>query len=231
MTTGIYKIINVENGKFYIGSSINIEQRWNKHISQLRRNNHPNKHLQNSWNKYGENSFNFIILENVSEEQLLDVEQRWLDETFCYDTETGYNKSLVAGSPMKNRKHTKETIEKLRINSKGRKHTEAAKQKISDANKGRVFSPETRKKMSEAKKGIAPACAHTPMSEEGKRKLSQLAKKRTGYKNPNSKLTEKQICDLREDFRQNNKTIKELSVKYSVSISTIKRIKYNKTGY
>ncbi len=31
MTTGIYKILNKINGKFYIGSAINIEARWRRH--------------------------------------------------------------------------------------------------------------------------------------------------------------------------------------------------------
>lgn len=60
---GIYVIKNNVNNKMYIGSSTNIKQRFTCHKSALRNNNHRNKHLQNAWNKYGEDNFEFIIIE------------------------------------------------------------------------------------------------------------------------------------------------------------------------
>ena len=66
MTCGIYKITNKQNDKFYIGSSTNIEMRWYAHKSYLRRNVHANQHLQNAWNKYGEDNFIFSILPKVN---------------------------------------------------------------------------------------------------------------------------------------------------------------------
>lgn len=36
MTQGIYKILNTVTGEFYIGSSVNIEQRWQQHKSMMR---------------------------------------------------------------------------------------------------------------------------------------------------------------------------------------------------
>ena len=54
---GIYKITNKINNKIYIGSSYSISKRISEHKYQLRRNSHPNIHLQSSWNKYGEDNF------------------------------------------------------------------------------------------------------------------------------------------------------------------------------
>lgn len=51
--SGIYKILNIKNGKFYIGSSNNIKVRWSQHKTLLKNNKHENKYLQNAWNKYG----------------------------------------------------------------------------------------------------------------------------------------------------------------------------------
>ena len=231
MTCGIYKITNKQNDKFYIGSSINIEMRWYAHKSYLRRNVHGNQHLQNAWNKYGEECFIFSVLLEVEEGLLLDKEQEIIDESKCYDKDIGYNKALIAGSPMKGRKHSPEAIEKIRQASTGRKHTQKSRDKISSSNKGKRRSNESRRKMSEAKKGITPAAAYIPMSQEGRKKISDLAKTRTGHKNPNSRLTPEQIEDMRKDFDNSELTNGNIAEKYGVSLSTVKRIKYGKTGY
>ena len=61
MTCGIYTIKNIINGKFYLGSSKNIEKRWNRHLYELRNNRHHSWYLQRAFIKYGENSFKLII--------------------------------------------------------------------------------------------------------------------------------------------------------------------------
>jgi len=77
--SGIYKIINKINGKYYVGSSVNIKLRWRKHIEALKRNQHRNRYLQRAWNKYGEPSFEFVICENAPINQLTILEQQYLD--------------------------------------------------------------------------------------------------------------------------------------------------------
>lgn len=47
-------IVNTNNGKRYIGSSLNIRKRLWEHRANLRHNKHCNPHLQASWNRYGE---------------------------------------------------------------------------------------------------------------------------------------------------------------------------------
>ena len=71
MTSGIYQIVNKENNKRYIGSSVNVEGRvWN-HFTMLISNRHGNKHLQNAYNKYGHNNFEAVLIYECSEEELL----------------------------------------------------------------------------------------------------------------------------------------------------------------
>mgnify|MGYP003653975226 CR=1 FL=1 len=231
MTCGIYKITNKQNKKFYIGSSVNIETRWYAHKSYLRRNIHSNSHLQNAWNKYGEDNFIFSILIETEKESLLDKEQEFIDETKCCDKNIGYNKALIAGSPMKDRKHSPEAIEKIRKASASKTNSAETRKKISLSNKGRKCSAETRKKMSEAKKGRAPKCAFMPMTEKQRKSISEFAKTRTGHKNPNSRLTPEQIESMRKDFEESVLTNGKIAEKYGVSLSTVKRIKYGKTGY
>ena len=53
MTTGIYLIQHKASGKRYIGSSINIEQRWRQHRHSLSRGKHSSKELQALWDDEG----------------------------------------------------------------------------------------------------------------------------------------------------------------------------------
>lgn len=60
---GIYCLFNTYNGKRYIGSSQDIYNRMHEHLHLLKRNKGHNQHLQNAWNKYGEDAFEFYVLE------------------------------------------------------------------------------------------------------------------------------------------------------------------------
>lgn len=61
----IYMIKNKVNNKVYIGQTKSIEIRWKEHINKLKANKHVNVHLQNSWNKYGLDSFEFLIIDSA----------------------------------------------------------------------------------------------------------------------------------------------------------------------
>lgn len=77
--SGIYCIENITNHKTYIGSSKNIYQRLLKHFALLRHNKHQNAHLQSAWNKYGESSFRWFILELCDSVKLTEREQYCID--------------------------------------------------------------------------------------------------------------------------------------------------------
>jgi group I intron endonuclease len=68
MNQGIYKIINIINNKFYVGSTVNFRKRKSKHFSELRAGKHKNKYLSAAWSKYGEQAFVFVVVEEVYEE-------------------------------------------------------------------------------------------------------------------------------------------------------------------
>lgn len=61
----IYAITHIENGRRYIGSSVDVTYRWIKHRSELKNNRHHCKYLQNSWNKHGKETFSFSIIDQL----------------------------------------------------------------------------------------------------------------------------------------------------------------------
>lgn len=97
-SAGVYQIRCIPTGKIYIGSTVNLRERWNRHWWSLRRDKHQNIFLQRAWNKHGEASFEFSVLEFVDESNLLHAEQAWINRTGCADRNIGFNISRVAGS-------------------------------------------------------------------------------------------------------------------------------------
>lgn len=72
---GIYKISCTETDKVYIGESVDISRRLQKHFSLLRKNAHSNPILQNIFNKYGENTFMVEVLEYTSFDDELELKK------------------------------------------------------------------------------------------------------------------------------------------------------------
>lgn len=97
--SGVYQIRCIPNGKIYIGSAVDLRDRWDHHCQSLRSGAHRNRHLQNAWDKYGETNFEFSILELVDTADLLSAEQEWIDRSGCVDREIGFNIYDTAGSP------------------------------------------------------------------------------------------------------------------------------------
>lgn len=77
----IYKLVNIVHGKFYIGASRDFKNRKSGHISRLRRNIHDNSILQRSFNKHGEENFEFHILEYVDNVQDLPIREQYYIDT------------------------------------------------------------------------------------------------------------------------------------------------------
>ena len=62
---GIYSITNWLTGERYIGESVEIETRWCVHKKELNTQTHGNYKLQKAWNEYGEETFDFEVIEEV----------------------------------------------------------------------------------------------------------------------------------------------------------------------
>lgn len=150
--SGIYKLII--NGKFYIGSAVNIGIRLSKHLLDLERNKHHSIYLQRSWNKYQKISVEIVELCD----NLIEREQYYIDLlnpvfNLCLNARncTGVVRSQETKDKISN--HHKENKQYWKSIYKNRnfKHSEETKKRIGEASKGRKFSKETREKLSKAK--------------------------------------------------------------------------------
>lgn len=157
MARGIYKIINVVNNKFYVGSAVNLSRRRARHFSELRNNRHKNGRLQNAWLKYGEQAFVFVIVEELPDgADLLAAENVWLKEhvgkDYCYNLGVDATAPALGMfgelSPTWGRKHTEEAKAKIAAASASRVQTDEEKAKRRKSMQGHHVSASTKAKIS-----------------------------------------------------------------------------------
>jgi group I intron endonuclease len=80
LKSGIYSIRSfLFPNKFYIGSAVNLQKRWKRHLSDLSKKQHSNRHLQNHYNLYGAADLYFSVIENCDQIFLLSREQYFMD--------------------------------------------------------------------------------------------------------------------------------------------------------
>lgn len=182
------------NGKGYVGSTTDLNDRKTTHFQTLKNNKHHNCYLQASYNKYGENNFEFYILAYCSFENLLAKEDFYMKYLRTLNKNFGYN--LVTAV-----RHifSEETKEKIRQSRLGTKASEETKAKLREIRKGKkpflghkitiehknkllegLQLEDTKKKMIEARKGKKPFLGHTH-SEKAKQKMREARAKRKQF--------------------------------------------------
>lgn len=233
---GIYIITNKINNKVYIGQSVDIRRRLVKHVALLRHNYHWNLHLQNAWNKYGEDNFEFDILEIVeNENELVEREQYYIDVVYqSRERENGYNirpadinghlpeeTKRRIGDANRGRKHSEEFRRKISEIQRGQKRkplSEETKRKISEAQKGKKISEETRRKISNTLKGRKTG----PPSEETRRKISEAQKGKPRKKH--SKETRMKMSMNNGQKKINDNMAKCIFEKFTLLLEDMKKL-------
>jgi len=110
----VYKIKNKITKDLYIGGTVDYKKRIRNHRSKLNNNIHRSLDLQNDWNKYGVNKFEFKVLEECNLEDLNLREQYYLD-----NYKTKYNKHKVSVNTK--RKISEESILAMRQSPKNKR--------------------------------------------------------------------------------------------------------------
>jgi group I intron endonuclease len=217
MAQGIYKIINVINNKFYVGSAVDFTARKRRHWWALRSQRHANKHLQAAWNKYGEQAFVFIIAEELEVgTDILAAETVWLKEhvgkDYCYNIGTEAI-AFTRGW----------TGEKNPMWGKTFSHTDEAKARISKASKARVQSDEEKAKRIKSMRGH-----HVAPSTRAKISASLSGEKNFNYGKPRTqafkdKVSKQVIAIAPDKLETAYASITELRTALDMKPATINR--------
>lgn len=194
----IYKIVNVANDAFYVGSAVNPRRRKWEHWKALKENTHHCSALQAAWNEYGEDAFSFEIVEEVPDEQLLAVEDIYLLKHHglenCYNTAS--STFMPPAYQAEVRKKISNSLRNKYVNDQtyaprlGKKHTEETKELIrqkklanpSRAWLGKTRDEATRKKIGDTQRGVKKA--PRVYTEEGLQKARENMKRHAKEQKP-----------------------------------------------
>ena len=189
-TSGIYRIFCKASERCYIGSSVNIYQRWLLHRSDLRKGRHHSFILQRAWDKHGEKAFEVSVLEVVPDrDDLMCRENVWLKvlaPDYNVAKEVGVTTRGLKMGPM-----SKERKQKIADAVRGFKHTVETCRKMSRTRTGMKMnlSPEERERRRGVldyarrfrytegqRRAISEFMRHREQTEESRRKRSEALK-------------------------------------------------------
>lgn len=171
MTAGVYVIWCRPRKRGYVGQSANVSKRFGVHRFQLRHGHHSIRELQQDWDYYGEESFQFRLIEAESNKAVrLQLESEWIDRLQAVTL--GYNTAHYStnGGTL----HTGRTKQLMSEAARQRNANPAYNKMLSDRCKKQHkdgtlnITPESRKKTADANRGRS-------MSEEQKEKLRASA--------------------------------------------------------
>lgn len=166
----IYRVINIVNGKKYIGQTTGkLEQRKTSHFNESKKDT--TIYFHNALKKYGKKNFKWEIIYECDDKLILNVmETMKIIVEHSHKSEGGYN--LTWGGE----------------GSYGYKHSDETKKKISESHKN--ISNETRIKMSESHKNIKKSDSTKRKMGEAKRKMTDETKTKIGIFNKGKMMSE-----------------------------------------
>jgi group I intron endonuclease len=233
--SGIYRIINIETGKFYLGSSKHIDRRFYLHKWSLRRGDHHSITLQRAWNLHGADKFAFEVMRLCAVADLKSIEQVMLDELQSFRSDIGYNISSKATHPA-GVKYSEERRLRASESRKGKpifkNNPETMARLLAAVHRGKdhhmfgkSMPPATREAIARARagkpawnKGIASPFRGVPHSAEWSANISAAKQK---YTPSISKLTPEQVIAIRRMKATEGHSNKVIGAMFGVSQDAI----------
>ena len=213
---GIYMLVCTPTGQMYIGSSVDIGERFYAHRGYLRRGLHKNRLLQAAWAEYGEDALDFRIVEVVDHlVRLRARENAWLREVQPFEP-AGFNSHRNARG--RGFRFTPEQCAKVSAALKGKPKSEAhraalAARPITDAERANG------RRMGLAGRGV-------PKSAEHRQKIGAAQR---GGTNHHARLTEVQVIEIKRRLAAGGETLFAIGRDFGVHEVTIHNIKSGKS--
>lgn len=206
---GIYFIRNKITGIGYVGQTANnFGDRRDSNFAKLRHGKHDNVLLQEDWDKYGEDNYEFVVLEELESPMNIDEREKfWIAKM----KKEGKSFNLQSGGKGFCGLHISEEAKRKigeanRIHGLGRKASEETKKKMSLARIGKSLSEETRERLRMANIG-------RKQSFETKMKNSIA---HSDEKCSLAKYTKEQVLMARELYANGNHDYKDIAVQTGI---------------
>lgn len=211
----VYFLFDRNTKCFYVGSTGELEKRLDRHMRDLRNNQHHNHPLQELWNKYQHMKITWLNFETLEEARV--CEQLIIDNNVENDRMLNIGLSTSGGDNLTRNPRRDEIVAKItqtiqdrmsellpeerraiwgrkgKLNPMwGRTHTDEVKKKLSDTHKGNEWAKGSKR------------------SKEHRLKLSWHAKQRRGEKNhffgkAHSEETKRKLSEARKGNKPPNR--------------------------
>jgi group I intron endonuclease len=202
----IYAIRNRVTGNLYVGSAEHVVRRFRSHLSRLRRGVHHSVRLQWAWRNRGEDAFEFIVIKIISPDEDLIAKEG--DAVAALRPAYNFNLRFV-DNPMRGRRHSRESIEKMRNNRRGKGLGK------------RIFSAAHRAALSQALKGKPSPNKGFRYSAASRAKMSESAKRRFASGYVSSRTRPVEVNGM--TFFSGRTAAESLGISHPVLVKRIKR--------
>jgi len=224
--SGVYIIRCVPTGKVYVGSAFRIKKRWVDHCKALIDGKHHSPLLQRAWRKYGEEAFEFIVVVHCHRDDLIWLEQGFMDQYKSCDPAYGFNINRTAGSRL-GMAHRADTKAKLRAANLGKTYSAEVKAKKSASMRGKQRSAEHCANLSKVLRGIPKSPEYRKRMSESKKELYNSEEFRTKMSKACGGLTDEQLARIRQMTAEGIK-YRLIAAEFGCSIQLICDIKHGR---